>query len=229
MSAEAALQVVKQIMTLADGPETPQMRACLSQVVWSLQAFLEHPDSRVRIGSARTLLKLRRGYETAMQKLDLNKAEAALARIVVDVERGAAAGDAEELLTLLSQALGRPVPALSAAPEIERAVAASSSTTPAFVPMEKRGQVVLEMAPCTDAKAKALIHERVVAISGAVSVTFEGNFIVISTRSEALASDVAFLRELLGSLGREGVSLTLVSPSFPEFNAPEAKKTIARW
>lgn len=225
MAAARALQVVKQIQVLADGPQTPEMRACLEQVVSSLQFFLDHPDSRVRIGSARTLLKLCRGYTDAMRHIDLSKAESALSKVTADLDKGIAAHDAEELQQIMSEILGKSVETTAvptAVPAQDNQAllktAAMSSTAPVHVEIEERGEVVVKLGDLNTSTAKAVILDRIVNIPGSVSVTFEQDFVVIATRTKSLASNVPFLNDLFSELKSHGiVGLKLVSPSVPEF------------
>ncbi|CAK0821168.1 unnamed protein product [Prorocentrum cordatum] len=244
MAADQALGVVRQIQALAEGPQTPQMRALLGQVVPSLLAFLDHPDSRVRLNSARALRNLSAGYPEDVAALDLGRARGALGRVRESRATGAADGDAEELEGILAEVLEaslpwgasatstaastpppgcahRPTwPALSdagdeACPPPPAASAASSSWRPRAAPAAPggavgRGEVVLKVGEHADGKVKATILEHVVAISGVVSVTFEGDFVIVSARSAAVAADAAFLADVLAAMraqGIEGVSL----------------------
>lgn len=235
MAAARALQVVKQIQVLADGPETPEMRACLEQVVSSLQFFLEHPDSRVRIGSARTLLKLCRGYADAMTYVDLSKTEKALSRITDDLDKGTAPVDAEELQQILSETLGKPVKptgtVLAEGKKINKEAAATSSTAPsstapARVGTEDRGEVVIKLGEMNNATAKAVVLDRIVNIHGVVSVTFERDFVVIATRTAALDSYTTFVNELISELASHGiVGVQLVSPSLPGISVCDVPNT----
>lgn len=228
MSAVAALNVVKQIQALAEGPQTPEMRACVGQVVNSLLFFLDHPDSRVRLSSSRALLKLSEGYSEEMANIDLRRARTALERTRKSIESGTADVDAEELRATLAEMLeaapgtGASAASNASAPaddEAKEALLQESQPAPASSSTAGgRGEVVLK-APNADAKLKAAILERVVAISGVVSVTFEGEFVIVSACSAAVASDAGFLADLLAVMktqGIDGVSLvTAGSPSSP--------------
>eukprot|EP00929_Paragymnodinium_shiwhaense_P068690 TRINITY_DN34594_c0_g1_i1.p1 TRINITY_DN34594_c0_g1~~TRINITY_DN34594_c0_g1_i1.p1 ORF type:complete len:439 (+),score=123.99 TRINITY_DN34594_c0_g1_i1:226-1542(+) len=103
MAAANALKVVKQIAALAEGPVSQEMIGCLSQVVSSLQFFLDHPDSRVRLNAARTLLKLARGYHAELASIDLQRAQSKLERCQEAKDATVADADTEELCGLLEQ------------------------------------------------------------------------------------------------------------------------------
>lgn len=208
---------------------TQEMRDCLGQVASSLLFFLDHPDTRVRLGSARTLIKLAASYSEEMQKMDLSRAKAALKRCDAKVAEGCEDTDSQELRPLLVELLS-PEPVKSAGGAV--AVAAEPpATTPAEdteaapvtapsrqdggpVASDGRGEIVLKIGENAEAKVKASILEKVVAISGVVSVAFEGPYIIVSTRTPSLAADASFLAAVLtgvGQLGISGVSLVRTS------------------
>lgn len=236
MAAAAALNVVKQIEALADAPPTSQMRTCLGQLIASLQCFLDHPDSRVRIGSARTLSKLSRGYGEDFRKNDLTKIESALARCQ-PADSGEDSPDADEeaaeLRRLLTECLAKDE-GTNGKGEVEAAAApaAPAPPAPASSSGDRRGQVVLRLPEGSDGKANATILAKVVTIHGVVSVTLEGPHVIISTRTVDLASDPAFVEDLVSTLssqeGCEGLTAakrpvagTSSARSSHESSAPE--------
>jgi len=242
MAAAAALNVVKQIEALADAAPTSQMRTCLGQLIASLQCFLDHPDSRVRIGSARTLSKLSRGYGEDFRKNDLTKIESALARCQpADGGEDSPDGDEEaaELRRLLTECLAKDK-ATNGKGEVEAAVApaAPAPAAPASSSGDRRGQVVLRLPDDSDGKANATILAKVVTIQGVVSVTLEGPHVIISTRTVDLAADPAFVEDLVSTLSsqegcegltaakRHGAGPAGTSParSSHERSAPEAEE-----
>merc|ERR1719373_870598 len=161
MAAEKALNVVKQIEALADAPETPQMKDSLGQLVTSLQFFLDHPDSRVRLGAARTLLKLSRGYTEDFKKIDLVKATSALARCRASSEEGDE--DTAELGRLLAETLeGEPTTERQISPD------AAASSAGGIAKSKERGEIVLKVPESTDQAVRAAIQEKVVKINGVV-------------------------------------------------------------
>lgn len=214
MAAAAALNVVKQIEGLADAPETPQMRDCLGQLVSSLQFFLDHPDSRVRVGSARTLLKLSRGYNDAFRKIDLTKAEAALARCRAVEDGDSSIGGSEEETAELGRLLAETLECVNgertgeSALETAAADAAPRSAdaaAPASSSKDGRGQVVLKVAHDLDGKAKANILAKIVAVPGVVAVTLDGPHVIVNTRTVLMAADPAFVEDLLATLSDQGL------------------------
>uniref|UniRef100_A0A7R9ZYJ6 Uncharacterized protein n=1 Tax=Pyrodinium bahamense TaxID=73915 RepID=A0A7R9ZYJ6_9DINO len=222
MAASGALNVVRQIQTLAEGPRTPEMRECLGQVVSSLLFFLDHPDSRVRLSAARTLVKLSRGYTEDMQRFDLGRARSALARCRKADADGAADVDNEELQQLLGEmlAVGEPLAArpdgavssaaVPAPAPTETAVSSTTGGSDAVAAGDDRGQVVLKVGQNTNGKLKAAILEGVVVLTGVVSVTFEGSFVIVATKTPVIAADASFLADLLTAVkeqGLQGVSL----------------------
>jgi len=236
MSAQAALSVVSQIQTLANGPKTTEMRAHLGQVVSSLQFFLDHPDSRVRLGSAKTLVQLAGNYADDMKHLDLAKIRGA----IVNAERKEADGSdpcAPEQLQLLTQAMGmidgKKAPAAAALPaaaEEDRNAAAGTAFSPEgsmaaayggngfsiaddaeesaqlSSAVVQRGEVVLKVAAGDDRKAQVSVLQAVVAVAGVVSVTVEGPHVVVNTRTAEHAGDPVFHRELLRAIEVSGLT-----------------------
>jgi hypothetical protein len=206
MAAAAALNVVKQIEALADAPETPQMKDSLGQLVTSLQFFLDHPDSRVRLGAARTLLKLSRGYSEDFKKIDLVKATSALARCRACSEE--ADEETAELGRLLAETLEG-----EARTDRQNSPGAAASSADDKRPKE-RGEVVLKVPESTEQAIKVAIQEKVIKISGVVSAAFEAENLIVNTLNLETSRDPALLKELLGALtsqGLEGIS----APSRP--------------
>merc|ERR1719336_1180619 len=166
MAAAAALNVVKQIQALAEGPQTQEMRQCLGQVVTSLLFLLDHPDSRVRLNAARALLTLSKGYGEDIRNLDLSRGRSALARCRKAMAEGNVESDVEELEGLLAQVLGEERPAQSVPrPEVAKSTCVASSVSAA----EARGEIVLKVGHQVDTKEKAAIRQKVVTIVGVVS------------------------------------------------------------
>lgn len=203
MAAGQALNVVKQIEALADGPATTELRDCLGQLVGSLQFFLDHPDSRVRLGSARTLQKLARGFGEDFAKQDLSKARGALEKC-----RGSDDPGDQELLDLLEDTphLGsrqQPEPAESTAGAAAGTQATSSSKD--IDPKDDTGEIVLQVGPDTDGSVKAKILEKVISISGVVSVTFEDINVIVRARSQALADDPTFAEDIQSAIKMQGI------------------------
>jgi len=216
MAAVAALNVVKQIQALADGPETAEMKGCLPQVVSSLQFFLEHPDSRVRLTAARTLLKLKRSYPDDVAKQDFDKIRACRVRCVEAIENSTADADAQEFRELLDDILGEAPKKPSNSTSTSSAAAAAATEPPTRSVRAEQGEVVLKVNGDTDGKVKAVILEKVVKIAGVVSVTFEGCFVVVNTRSADLAADAGFLADLLSAIKAQGIQgVTLVNTGAP--------------
>lgn len=203
MAAAAALNVVRQIQALADGPETPEMRDCLGQVVSSLQYFLEHPDSNVRVLAARTLLKLKRVYPTEMAALDLRLVRDARRRCVDALEAGTAADDAEDLRIVFDQILDA-VPSPAVAPPMEAGPPADGAGSRQSGGTD-RGEVVIKFPEAVDAKVRGGILEKVVTLHGVMSVTFEGPYVVVNTRTPSIAADTGFLADLLQAVKAQGV------------------------
>ncbi|CAK0842893.1 unnamed protein product [Prorocentrum cordatum] len=230
MAADQALAAVRQIQALAEGPQTPEMRACLGQVVAAVLAFLDHPDARVRLHSARALLKLTAGYPGELAAIDLGRARGALKRSRVSRAAGTADADAEEIEAILVEVLeagaanGASAASTAASTPLSGAVASAAAASSSWGPRaaraapndaEGRGEVVLKVGAESwrvKAKVKAVILERVVAVSGVVSVTFEGSLVIVSTRSAAVAADAVFLADVLAAMRAEGIEgISLVS------------------
>lgn len=214
MAADAALNVVRQIQAIADGPPTQEMRDCLGQVFSSLQFFLDHPDSRVRLNASRTLLKLARGYNEDVARLDLSKARAALSRCREADPSAGVEASTEELRKILEEMFS--IGALRGDGEVDgdandvatpaiSHTATDSASRPAVAAHDDRGEVVLQVGDSADRQAKAAILDKIVGLPGVVSVTFEGAFVIVNTRTTSVASDESFRRDLLATVRAEGV------------------------
>eukprot|EP00928_Gymnodinium_smaydae_P058077 TRINITY_DN41296_c0_g1_i1.p1 TRINITY_DN41296_c0_g1~~TRINITY_DN41296_c0_g1_i1.p1 ORF type:complete len:424 (-),score=112.99 TRINITY_DN41296_c0_g1_i1:132-1322(-) len=208
MAAAAALNVVKQIASLADGPGKLELKDCMSQVVSSLQFFLDHPDSIVRVSAARTLLKLKQGFPVEMKGQDLGRVRAALTRYDEAVAAGDPAPDLEELRPMLLQLMDDDAAAAAAAPpgsEADAAIAATLETgTEPASQRPQRGEVVVEVAEEPDAALKAALLEKVVALPGVMSVTFEANLLLVNTQYASLAQDTSFQADLVDVVNAQG-------------------------
>jgi hypothetical protein len=220
MAATNALNVVRQIQALADEPPRQEMRDCLDKVASSLMFFLGHPDSQVRLGSARTLAKLSADYPEEFHKLDLSRLKATLLRCRAAAEEGSESDDGQELRLALTAAMGE-VDKSNGAVAAPVLPAGDSGGTPGggdSGPPEGRGEVILKIAEETDSKAKAFILERTVKLDGVVSVTFEGDLVIVSARTPAKARDARFLADLLAVVkeqGLQGVSLVTLASATP--------------
>lgn len=212
MAAENALKVVRQIQALADGPKTPEMRECFPQICSSLVYFLDHPDSRVRLGAARTLLNLSRSYPEDTPKLDLTRARNALERWKAAMAAGSNEDDSIDLTITLQELLGEvDRPDLQEQDASEKTVHAGNvvadvgeaTSGPPFT--DRRGEIILKINAETDGQVKGAILEKAVQISGVVSVTFEGDLIIVSTRTQSMASDPAFSQDLLDFVRKQGL------------------------
>mmetsp|Transcript_9371 Transcript_9371/g.15098 ORF Transcript_9371/g.15098 Transcript_9371/m.15098 type:complete len:320 (+) Transcript_9371:66-1025(+) len=203
MAAAAALNVVKQIEALADSPDTPNMSECLGQLVTSLQFFLEHPDSRVRLGAGRTLLKLSKGHPDEFRKSDLSKAKSALARCRAASSDSDGEPDAETLE--LSQFLKEFLEEAASATSQAKGSGAIASDTPAASSKDGRGEVVLKVGDAADDTTKAAISRKVVTVVGVVSIAFEGDLVIVNTRTPEIAADPVFIKDLLEAISEEGI------------------------
>jgi len=202
MSAVAALHVVKQIQALVEGPETPEMRNCVGQLLHSLQYFLDHPDARVRLGAARSLVKLVRGYREDWEKADQSKAKAALVRLEWALEDGARDGDETEAMAeILAEVMGEPPRHQPArVPAAAGSSADPSSGGAGAGGADHKEDVVVKVGDDAEAKLKAAILERVVAIAGVKCVTFEGPYVIVTPLSPAVAADAGFPLEILAAV-----------------------------
>lgn len=206
MSANQALAAVRQIAKACEGPRNETILECIGQLVGSLLPLIDHPDSRVRGLAGRTLVKLARGYREGLGDLDLSKARAALDRCYAAAEDGMGDEDNEDMIELLEEFFGEK----RRDPKAVAAAVAPASAKPSR-PAE-RGEVVLKVFEEWDAKQKVAILDRVVKIGGVISVTFEGQFVIVKTRGAAVAADAGFLADLLFAIRAEGLQgVSLVS------------------
>lgn len=186
------------------------------------------------------LLKLSQSYSAEVQRLDLSRAKSALARCDSKIAEGCSDCDAQELRPLLADLLRAAMPtkvvelhkgavggvqhSVAAVPSASVAPAAPSST--GLPTTDGRGEVVLRIGADAGAKMKAAILEKVLPLSGVVSVAFEGAFIIVSTRSPGVAAGAGFLTDLLGAVQEhaQGVSLVNTTGGGPRTAAvhPEA-------
>lgn len=223
MAAPAALNVVKQIQqVLADGPKE-EMTECLSQVVASVQFFLDHPDSVVRVQAARTLVKLADAYPAEIQKLDLSRAKLSLTRVTETLDNGdnvdEGAEDVQEILEELfdvvershQHAAAEAVGRRRSVENLDKRIGGRRSNM-AKRKSDVRGEVVLNVGEeVTTADHKAAILEEVVLHPGVLSATFEDTCVIINTRTQALATDENFIDELQGALQAHGVEHATVT------------------
>jgi hypothetical protein len=110
MAAASALDLIKEVEGWADSPEprlsTSTVFDRLCEFADSVQFFFDHPDNGVRLGTARTLLKLIWSNESVvhfcMQKCDFTIVAAALEKTRMDLEMQEIMGleDTEEDLEL---------------------------------------------------------------------------------------------------------------------------------
>lgn len=198
MSAASALQVVKQIQSIAEQPPTPELRACLNQVVSSLLFLLDHPDSRVRTNAARAMRSLCTGYAAEIRSLDLAKARAVLARCRLAATEGSTMEGEEELQRILEDVLGEEV---TSKDTVDNTDIVQPSHGP---PNENRGEVVLQVGEHADRKIRTAILESVVHVAGVVSVTLEGSYVIVSVRTPGIAADASFLADLLTAVKSHG-------------------------
>eukprot|EP00747_Dinoflagellata_sp_TGD_P092437 gnl/TRDRNA2_/TRDRNA2_165410_c3_seq1.p1 gnl/TRDRNA2_/TRDRNA2_165410_c3~~gnl/TRDRNA2_/TRDRNA2_165410_c3_seq1.p1 ORF type:complete len:357 (+),score=85.06 gnl/TRDRNA2_/TRDRNA2_165410_c3_seq1:63-1073(+) len=230
MTATQSLAVVKQIQALAEGPETPEMRSQLAPVVKSLQFFLEHPDSRVRSLAAKTLSRLSRNYGEDMRKLDLGKTRAAVERFAKDAADGDS--EAEELRQCLLDALGQEkeektesngTASTAGAGETPASSSSADDSQSRGSPSKggERGEVVLVVPEGSPAKSKGLVLEAVVVIPGVVSIAFEGDNAIVSTRTPEVAADSAFQQQLVAAIEAQGLhGVKLAGGDGPSVEAP---------
>jgi len=203
MTAAHALNIVKQLEALADGQENAQMHDLVREgkLVSSLQFFFDHPDCRVRLMSARTLLKLARGYRDDFIQNDLQKAKAALNRCNVAEEGDSpdSSDDNAELARMLAETIAI---AEGSATASSNSQAASSSTAK----QDTCGELVLKVSDeLLDKREKIL--QKVVNVSGVVSVCFEGANMIVTGHSKEIENGLCEdLLSMLSSKGYEGVS-----------------------
>jgi hypothetical protein len=203
MTAAHALNIVKQLEALADAHENAQMHELVREgkLVSSLQFFFDHPDCRVRLMSARTLLKLARGYRDDFIQNDLQKAKAALNRCNVAEEGDSpdSSDDNAELARMLAETIAI---AEGSATASSNSQAASSSTAK----QDTCGELVLKVSDeLLDKREKIL--QKVVNVSGVVSVCFEGANMIVTGHSKEIENGLCEdLLSMLSSQGYEGVS-----------------------
>jgi len=149
--------------------------------------------------------------------MDLSRARSALDRCKAAALEGAEDEETREFRHALAELLGEAgavavssADKLAADVEVANSMVVGGSRRGGFNGGEGRGEVILKMTAGADSKVKAAILEKVVALRGVVSVTFEGDLIIVSTRTPAIAADAGFLADLLVSVkeqGLQGVSL----------------------
>lgn len=174
-----------------------------------MQHFLEHPEAQVRVNSARTLGKLARGYPDDLRALDLSKAKYALEVSTAAAQSGDSDAEAqramlEDAFVFLGLVESRSCGGSSGAASSTSGAPGQLGAAPPA--RNQRGEVCLKVVDPTDAHAKGGVLEALVAIPGVVSVTFEGPYIVVSTRTLANSVDVVFRAELLDAVRNQGLT-----------------------
>lgn len=161
-------------------------------------------------------MKLSGGYSKEVSAMDLSRARTSYERCQKVFSEGAGDENSKELLRLLSELLNEG-----------KAGADNTDERPEKEAIDEakgiRGEVVLKVAENSDGKTKAAILEKVVTLSGVVSVTFEGAYVIVSTRSQKIAADAVFLADLLSAVkdqGLQGVSLVSASSAGSNHSSP---------
>lgn len=213
MAAPQALALVKQIEALTESPSSQCLEEYVTRLLPSLQFFLEHPDSRVRNGSARSLLRLSRHADEDFARQDLSRARAAL-------EKCRSCDDPEyaELEDLLAELFGEPLRSEKTGKVDQTAgseTASTSASSPARAVRSQGSDVIIELDGSIDETVREAIRNKVVALANVVSVTFEDDWAVVKVKSQALASDDAFIEEIVGVLKAQGAHCQqVIKPGF---------------
>jgi len=161
---------------------------CLEQVSSFLECYLEHPDSRTRLGAARALVAIsKRCSVDEWRRLDLSRAREIHMRC-----DDAGGTDGEELRLLLAAALQRETDTSLSDDGGKGGVTDSCGTV-----ADSRGEVRLQpLCGEVEPQTCAMILKSLVHIGGVVSATFEAGQLVVGTRTSSIAADPAFVADL---------------------------------
>lgn len=193
MSVTAALALVRQVQSVAEQPELLRANNCLDQVVTFLECYLDHPDERCRFSAARTLAQLSTRCGADWEDLDLKRTQRILESCVGTGDQGdATAGKVRQLLQVaLRQRDASDDLFVYGSDDIPCAQTGGHTVT-----LVGRGEIRLQVLVRLDETIRANVLKAVVGVSGVVSVTLEGDHIVVGTRTTALAADQVFIEDI---------------------------------
>ncbi|CAJ1366233.1 unnamed protein product [Effrenium voratum] len=194
-----SLQVVQQLQVATAEAPKEQLAPLLGRMRNSLLKFLTHPDMRVRVSAARCIRNTQERCPEAIVATDMSAARNALAITKKEMADNGEDERHQEFLECLEFILGEPsVLRRNLSPRISAKE------------VEERGQVVLKASQQSDSQLRAALLDKVIAMDGVVSVTFEAEFVIVATKSASVAADANFLADLLTVVkqqGMQGVSL----------------------
>lgn len=198
MAVPAAVALVRQVQSIVESQELLKEQGGVDQVVYLLDCFLDHPDSRARMGAVRTLAQLtaRLGHENKSLP-EMPQARRILARMESEEQHNNVVdSDAEELCRLLRAALGnsitQPVQREAAPKENEKGVTLNSTAVLRIGAFDRSVERHVDF----NEQVRLSISRSLVEIAGVVSVTYDSNEIVVRTRTPDLACDTLFAEDV---------------------------------
>jgi len=193
MAVPAAVALVRQIQSIVENPELLRKNDCIDQVSSFLDCFLDHPDSRARLGAARALAQLAKSLSSKeLGCLQLRQAPRILARLRSAEQRSRADADDKDLHSLLASVLeGAESQESHGSSGAVRGDSACSLLRPAGEVVRLRARVPM------DEQTRTAVRQALVRVGGVVSVTFEAlETIVVGARTLQLARDPVFVEDL---------------------------------
>lgn len=192
MAVPTAVALVRQVQSIVESPGLLKANDCIDQVCSFLDCFLDHPDSRARLGAARALSRLSAGLNSEDRRcLQFHQAPKVLSRLQSEQKSGNVDDEDRELHSLLEALLSGDSNQTLAGGE-GKGVRQNVGRT-----LQTAGEVLhLRVCVTMDEHARTAVRQALVKLNGVVSVTFEKDQIVVSARSAALLCDAAFIEDI---------------------------------
>lgn len=212
MSAEQALLIVRGITRAAEGNEDgteetrEKLRVAAGKVCNSLMFFIEHPDNRVQSHCANTLKKCYERYPCSISDENMVLVRRAYQNCIKTAEENTLRGENETALKLFAWIVSRADGAdFARAQDLEE---------PGVGAKDQGGQVAVKASSQKDdEQLRSAVLAEVIKLPQVVSVTFEADFVVVSTKTLADSRNANFLADLLRTMMEQGAhEVSLVNP-----------------
>lgn len=189
MAVSKVVALVRQVQCIVESPDLLKANGCVDQVSSFLDCFLDHPDSRARLGCARALVQL--SSHPGVEVGQLHQAPQVLARLRSKAECGSADAEDRELQSLLEVVLGGGA---SQGSHDSPSAAFRENVSNA---QRSAGEVLrLRVRVAMDEQARSAVRSALVQVEGVVSVTFETDQILVGARAVEFSRDAVFVEDI---------------------------------
>lgn len=190
MTVPAAVALIRQVQSLTENPELLKANDCVEQVAYFLDCFLDHAESRARMGAARTLAQLTaRLSRDERCRLELRQARRVLERMEAE-QCSDADAEAVELHSLIKSMLGDE--GIQCPSNSHGMPEGNGENTRRDGGDEIHIRVYVDL----DEQRRASIRRSLIDIFGVVSITFESRRIVVRARTRELAKDAVLIEDI---------------------------------